>query len=113
MHWTRGYVTDIGYTAHFYREMAPAHLAFAALISGRSPGRALNPQRVVELGCGQGFGLALLAAANPQIDFEGYDFNPEHVAHASRLIANAELDNVEVVEASFEELAASGGSFPA
>ena len=113
MHWTRGYVTDIGYTAHFYREMAPAHLAFAALISGRSPGRALNPQRVVELGCGQGFGLALLAAANPQIDFEGYDFNPEHVAHASRLIANAELSNVEVVEASFEEQAAAGRRDPA
>lgn len=108
MHWTRGYVADIGYTAHFYREMAPSHLAFAALLSGRSPGRALRPQRVVELGCGQGFGLALLAAANPHIAFEGYDFNPEHVAHATRLIGNAELANIEVVEASFQEHAAQG-----
>ncbi|MBX3540260.1 MAG: class I SAM-dependent methyltransferase [Chelatococcus sp.] len=113
MHWTRGYVTDVGYTAHFYREMAPAHLAFAALVSGRSPGGAFAPRRVVELGCGQGFGLALLAAANPHIAFEGYDFNPAHVAHASRLIANAELSNIEVIEASFQEQAAAGQREPA
>jgi hypothetical protein len=28
------------------------------------------------LGFGNGFGLALLAAANPDVAFEGYDFNP-------------------------------------
>src|SRR5262249_46104728 len=32
---------------------------------GRSPGRALHPKRMLELGCGQAFGLSLLAAANP------------------------------------------------
>jgi SAM-dependent methyltransferase len=110
MHWSRGYVADIGYTAHFYREMAPSHLAFSALITGRSPGRALKPKRFLELGCGQGFGIALLAAANPHVNFEGYDFNPEHVAHANRIIRNAELTNIEVVERSFEEEAARGGS---
>jgi SAM-dependent methyltransferase len=109
MHWSRGYVADIGYTAHFYREMAPSHLAFSALITGRSPGRALKPKRFLELGCGQGFGVALLAAANPHVDFEGYDFNPEHVAHANRIIRNAELANIEVIERSFEEEAARGG----
>ena len=39
MDWTRGYVADIGYTAGFYRELAPSHMAFAALSIGRSPGR--------------------------------------------------------------------------
>jgi SAM-dependent methyltransferase len=111
MHWSRGYVADIGYTAHFYREMTPAHLAFAALITGRSPGRALRPKQFLELGCGQGFGLALLAAANPHIDFEGCDFNPEHVAHANRVIRNAELNNIEVIERSFEEEASRGDSY--
>jgi len=111
MHWSRGYVADIGYTAHFYREMTPAHLAFAALITGRSPGRALRPKQFLELGCGQGFGLALMAAANPHIDFEGCDFNPEHVAHANRIIRNAELNNIEVIERSFEEEATRGDSY--
>ena len=89
--WAAGYVADIGYTSGFYRETAPSHMAFAALTTGHAPGRALAPKRVLELGFGQGFGLALLAAANPDVAFEGYDFNPEHVAHARRLIAGAGL----------------------
>lgn len=103
---TNGYVTDIGYTAGFYPETAPAHLAFAALVAGRAPGRALRPGRVLELGFGQGFGLALLAAANPDIAFEGCDFNAGHVAHARDLIAAADLANLTVLESSFEAAAA-------
>jgi SAM-dependent methyltransferase len=109
MNWTSGYVADIGYTAGFYRETAPSHMAFAALAIGRSPGRALYPKRVLELGFGQGFGLALLASANPDIAFEGYDFNPEHVANAKRLIEGAGLANVMVSETGFEDAAARGG----
>jgi SAM-dependent methyltransferase len=109
MEWSGGYVADIGYTADFYRETAPSHLAFAALSVGRSPGRAFQPRRYLELGFGQGFGLALLAAANPDVEFEGYDFNPEHVAHARRLIHGAGLANASVSEISFEEAAARGG----
>jgi SAM-dependent methyltransferase len=110
MDWTGGYVADIGYTAHFYRETAPSHMAFAALSIGRSPGRSLRPKRVLEIGFGQGLGLCILAAANPDVTFEGIDFNPEHVAHARRLIAAAELGNITVAESSFEEAAARGGA---
>src|SRR5215218_6368244 len=106
MDWTGGYVADIGYTAGFYRETAPSHMAFAALMLGRSPGRALQPKRVLELGFGQGFGIALLAAANPDVLFEGYDFNPEHVAHARRLAESARLGNLKVEETGFEDAAA-------
>lgn len=76
MNWAQGYVADIGYTANFYRETAPNHISFAALSVGRSPGRAFRPKRMLELGFGQGFGLSLLAAANPDVTFEGHDFNP-------------------------------------
>lgn len=109
MDWTGGYVADIGYTANFYGDTAPNYLAFAALSTARSPGRALHPKRVLELGFGQGFGLSLLAAANPDVLFEGIDFNPEHVAHARRLIEGAELANLKVFEVGFEEAAARGG----
>jgi hypothetical protein len=68
MDWTGGYVADIGYTAHFYRETVPSHRAFALSI-GRSPGRAFRAKRLLELGFGQGFGLTLLAAANPDLSF--------------------------------------------
>lgn len=109
MDWTGGYVADIGYTAGFFRQTTPSHMAFAALTIGRSPGRALKPARVLELGFGQGFGLALLAAANPDVTFEGCDFNPDHAAHAHRLIETAGLANIAVTEASFEDAAARGG----
>jgi len=101
--------TDPGYTAGFYRETAPSHLAFAALSIGKSPGKAANPRRVLELGFGQGFGLALLAAANPDVAFEGYDFNPDHVRHARKLIEEAGLPNLDVSQAAFEQVAAGGG----
>src|SRR5262249_25860889 len=96
MDWEKGYLSDVGYTSGFYREMAPIHMSFAALALGLSPGHGFRPKRVLELGFGQGFGLCLLAAANPQIEFEGYDFNPEHVANAQRLIERAGLTNVKV-----------------
>ena len=108
--WTSGYVADLAYTAGFYRETAPSHMAFAALSIGRSPGRALHPKRILEPGSGQGFGLSLLAAANPHIAFEGYDFNPEHVANTRRLIEGAGLANITVSETSFEEAAARGAT---
>jgi len=105
---TGGYVADLTYTPGFYFETAPAHLAFAALCRKRTPGLAVRPRRVLELGFGQGFGLALLAAANPDIAFEGCDFNAEHVAHARGLIEDAQLANLAVSQTSFEQAAGQG-----
>src|ERR1043166_6797188 len=103
---TSGYVTDTSYTAGFYRETAPSHLAFAAVLGGYAPGGALHPRRVLELGFGQGFGLALLAAANPDVAFEGIDLDAANVAHAQRLFGDARLENVTRAQAGFEEAAA-------
>jgi SAM-dependent methyltransferase len=105
-----GYVDDIAYTAGFYPDTAPAHMAFAALCRQRAPGLAWRPRRVLELGFGQGFGLALLAAANPDVAFEGCDFNAGHVAHARGLIADAGLANLTVSHASFAQAAGQGES---
>ena len=87
----------------------PATWHSRRLSSAAPPGHALHPKRILELGSGQGFGLSLLAAANPHIAFEGYDFNPEHVANTRRLIEGGGLANVTVSETSFEEAAARGG----
>ncbi len=107
---TTGYVDDVPYTADFYPETAPAHIAFAALCRGKPPALARRPHRVLELGCGQGFGLALLAASNPEVAFEGCDFNAEQVVHARSLIADAALANVTVSHTTFEEAARHGAN---
>ncbi|WP_460451309.1 class I SAM-dependent methyltransferase [Alsobacter sp. SYSU BS001988] len=103
--WTEGYVADIPYSLGFYRETTPAHIAFAAVCVGKSPGLALRPQRVLELGFGMGLGFLINAAANPATQFEGVDFNPMHVAHARGLADEAALANVTLREASFQDLA--------
>lgn len=113
-HWGEGYVTDITYTHGYYRELAPVWLHTAATLLGfRAPDIA-KPYAYAELGCGQGFGTALLAAANPWGRFWGFDFNPAQIAHANRLAGAAGLGNVEFHEASFQQLAAAAdGAWPA
>ena len=104
--WSEGYVSDIAYSIGYYREMAPDHVGYAALSLGKHPGGAVKPKRVLELGFGMGLGFVLGAAANPQTEFEGCDFNPEHIMHARALAEGAGLTNVTIREASFQELAA-------
>jgi SAM-dependent methyltransferase len=105
--WGEGYVTDINYTNGFYRELAPVWLATTATLLGFQPPRLDQPYAYAELGCGQGFGTNLLAAANPQGRFWGFDFNPAQISHARRLAEATGLANIEFHDLSFQELAAS------
>ncbi|MBK6361595.1 MAG: class I SAM-dependent methyltransferase [Comamonadaceae bacterium] len=103
--WHRGYFADTGYTHGYFREMAPSYLAWAALMQGVAvPTRDF---RYVDLGCGQGFGLILLAACHPDSQFIGVDFMPAHVAHARQLAQDGGVDNVTFIEGDFVSLAAS------
>jgi len=104
--WSDGYFTDIQYTGHYYPELAPGFMAFACLRQGVRP-PALGPgSAYLELGCGQGFGLNLLAAANPGVDFRGVDFHPGQIDNAARLARAANLANVAFEDLSFEQLLA-------
>ena len=103
--WSHGYNVSMGYSYGFYREMAPDWLDFCAWIGGfEPPRRAGRPLRYLELGCGQGFGLCLLAAANSGAEFLGVDFQPEHIEHATGLAEAAGLTNVRFVRADFLDL---------
>lgn len=101
--WGDGYVTDMGYTSGFHREMAPAHLAFGAALKGQTVPDITAPLTYCDLGCGQGVNTNLMAAAYPHIAFHGNDFNPAHVVGARRLAAEAGLTNVHFYEDSFEQ----------
>src|SRR6185436_19561183 len=92
--WGDGYVTDMGYTSGFHREMAPAHMAFAAALKSQAVPDITAPLTYCDLGCGQGVNTNLMAAAYPHIEFHGNDFNPAHVVGARRLAAEAGSTNV-------------------
>lgn len=101
--WTDGYVTEIGYTYSFHAELQPWPLADA--LGARSPIQPGQPFDYCELGFGQGFSLALLAAANPRGRFWGNDINPDHVAHARWLADGAGLPNLTVSPLGFADYA--------
>lgn len=103
--WTDGYVTDIPYTSGFYRELSPVYLSYLCDIIGVRAPDLSKPYKYCELGCGQGFGSCLLAAANPLGSFYAYDFNPAQIANAQALAAAGGLKNIQFFERSFQELA--------
>ena len=111
--WADGYVNDIEYSSHYYRELSPTHLNFAVL------GQAIRPpsngpgSTYCELGCGQGLGSIIVAATHPHMKVWGFDFNPAHISNAKRLVADAQLENVTFEDHSFEQLLAlPAGSLP-
>ena len=101
--WSSGYNVDVGYTYGFYREFSPNWLDYVATVQGVSTPH--GNARFLELGCGYGFGLILLAGMHPDHEFLGVDFNPVHIAHGRKLAAEAGLTNIRFEEADFVELA--------
>jgi SAM-dependent methyltransferase len=101
-----GYNVGIGYGPHFFAEMAPDWLDFAIRAQGFDSPRTGACYRYLDLGCGQGFHLCLLAAANPEAEFIGIDFDSE-IAQGRELAAAAKLANLSFIQADFVELAAS------
>ncbi|MFV3076079.1 class I SAM-dependent methyltransferase [Niveispirillum fermenti] len=104
--WTDGYVTEIGYTHGFHAELLP--WSMAAALGPRAPIRPDAGFDYCELGFGQGFTLALMAAANPQARFWGNDINPAHVAHVRGLATRAGLGNLTVSDRGFAEYGRAG-----
>ena len=102
--WSDGYFTDIQYTRKFFPHMAPGLMAFACLRQGIRPPQLGPGSTYLELGCGQGFGLNLLAAANPTTQFWGIDFHPGQIANAQQLAGTAGLANVSFEDFSFSQV---------
>lgn len=107
--WNEGYVDGIDYQHGFYREMAPAQIAFALLLKGyRPPAPGPEGFDYAELGAGYADTSTLLAALHPDARFDAMDFNPSHVADARRFARQAGLDNLRLLEESFADFAARG-----
>jgi SAM-dependent methyltransferase len=110
--WSSGYVTDVEYSVNFKHEQAPSNLDLTCLLNGFAPPDAADQIRYCDLGCGSGFTVSLLAAANPSIEFWGVDFNPAHVAAGRRLQAETGLDNLHFRENAFSELVEPNSEMP-
>lgn len=106
----RDYLNEVVYPAFFHREQAPVWITTVAAALGRdAPG--LSATRWCEIGCGQGFGAALLAAANPDMEFLGIDVDPTHIDTARRRAEAAGLSNVTFLCADIRDPGPIGGPF--
>jgi SAM-dependent methyltransferase len=101
-----GYNVSVEYLANFFPNMAPGWLDFCIRAQGFDSGRAGPSYRYLDLGCGPGFHVCLLAAANPQAEFVGIDFSSD-IAHGQQLAAAAGVSNVSFLQADFLDLANS------
>lgn len=102
--WTHGYVSELGYTVGYYRELSPHLLNFILLLKKVRPPSLEGGFNYCELGCGQGLSANVLAATNPGGRFWAVDFNPTHVANARSMAQDAGLENINFIEKSFAEL---------
>lgn len=93
MTWIDSYIADLVYPPQFFREHAPVWFNAVLTALGRSHPKMAGAQ-FCEVGCGSGFGLAVLAASNPGVTFHGIDINPDHIAQGMALAAAAGLNNV-------------------
>jgi SAM-dependent methyltransferase len=105
MSWNNGYIADTQYAPGFFAEQGPVQLDFSCVLNGIEPVAIDKPFTYFELGFGQGLTVNILAASNPHGRFYAADFNPAQVAAAQQLAADAQLDNLVLLEDSFAELA--------
>ncbi|WP_295044771.1 class I SAM-dependent methyltransferase [uncultured Paracoccus sp.] len=105
---TADYLRDTVYPAFFHREQAPAWIAAVAAALGRAAPKAAS---WCEIGCGQGYGMAVLAAANPAVRFTGIDIDPGHIALAQARARAAGLTNVTFLCADIRDPALTDARF--
>lgn len=104
--WNNGILTDLTPRARFHREATPVWLATASALLGHRPPSLTRPFRYADLGCGAGFTAAVIAAAHPNAEVWGFDFNPACIEMACRLADRAGLTNVRFRLMDFHALAA-------
>ncbi len=103
--WSQGYPTESSYMDAIQVEMNPRRWQQAMMFANFRCPDPSKPFRFLELGCGSANTLIALAACYPHAEFVGYDFMPEHIVAANALIKAAGLENVQVIEGSFGEMA--------
>ena len=93
--WADGYVQDIEYSSHYYREISPTHLNFAALGQGIRPPSTGEGSAYCELGCGQGLGSIIVAAT-------ASDPAPlQYLAHGSVVVTGLDVADIEAAVIRF------------
>ena len=98
------YTQDVEFNSGFGSLQTPIHLFTAAILCGYDQLDVTRPFRYLDLACGNGHTLTLLADAYPQADFVGIDINPAHIEKANSIAERAGLTNVTFIQGDVVDL---------
>jgi ubiquinone/menaquinone biosynthesis C-methylase UbiE len=101
-----GYVIDVPYPTFVHRQAMPHWLNLVVKQQGFQAPDLRKPFRYLELGCAMGIHLHLTAAAHPQGEFVGVDFNAQQLLVAQEGLARTQINNLKFIQASFSDLLA-------
>ena len=99
-----GYVVDVPYPTFVHRQAMPHWLSLVVKQQGIQAPDVSQPFRYLELGCAMGIHLHLTAAAHPQGEFVGVDFNAQQLLVAQEGLDQTQIQNLKFIEANFSEL---------
>lgn len=101
----QGYVLDDVYPSQFHREFTPNWIDTMLRHRGvEPPRRPGEPFSMMDLGCGDGLGLIVIAAAHPEGRFVGVDALPAHADLGTRVAASCGVTNVSFRCALFSDV---------
>jgi hypothetical protein len=103
-----GYVADSLYPSLFHAAFSPASIDVLLLRDGLAPPReaavdSKRPFTMVDVGCGDGLGLIVNAAAHPESRFVGIDAMPAHIERGRAAADALGMTNIELRCATFSE----------
>ncbi|MBS1834236.1 MAG: methyltransferase domain-containing protein [Acidobacteria bacterium] len=84
---------EVAYPSYVHSQTHPDHLAMMSRVFGLKPA-AINKCRVLELGCGTGYGLIAAAVDLPESQFVGVDFSARMIEEAKQAALAAVASNV-------------------
>ena len=101
---------ELGYKSYPFPFTTPAYLEAYGILVGLKPPTA-KTARVLELGATYGGNIISQAAHNPEATFIGIEFSQDQVEKGNKIIGDAKLDNVSLVQGDILNFDESMGTF--
>lgn len=100
-HGLDGYFSETAYPSLFHQRLTPANISVMAQRHGWAAPDPRGAFRMLDIGCGDGLALAVMAASHPEARFEGLDGMAEHIQRG-RAFGDG-LSNLNLNQALFSE----------
>ena len=98
------YVQDVEFRSIVVTVQTPLRMCLSASLSGFLPPDPCRAFRYCDLCCGDGTTIIALAILNPESEFWGIDFNPQHIKKGQERIERYGLKNVRLIQADLAEI---------